>query len=294
MDHPQLSMGETVTGALALAARLEGEGQYNIAKLLRAAAASAIRGTAYKVTLPAENMQLSGEIMRLVGALALIEVDKTLLAAIQLGAAAMAEGRLPLIDVTPNPYLCRTCGYVVLETPAQACPMCNAHAGTFQTILPVYWLEAFDPFQALEHLNNTPQEVARHLEGMPDEAFNRQPSDGGWSIYQILLHLRDAQYLLNFRLGLMLEQEQPTLESQAVFEWATQEAASSPNPTGVFDSYLQSRQQTLARLESIPLKDWWRPGQHQEFGKVNVLQQASYFAAHELTHLPQLAKLGNG
>lgn len=291
MDQPQFNLGETVTGALALAARLEGEGQYNIAKLLRAAAASAINYRAFKTPLPADTMQLSGEIMRLVGALAVIETDKSLLAAIQRGAAAMSEGRLPLIDVTPNPFICRTCGYVVLEYPTQACPVCDAHPGTFQDFLPVYWLEAFDPFQALEHLKHTPQTVASYLEGLTDDDLNRQPSDGGWSIYQVLLHLRDAQYLLHFRLGLILEQEQPTLESQAVFEWASKEEAGSANPTGVFDAYQQSRQETLARLENIPLKDWWRPGKHQEFGMVNLLQQASYFAAHELTHLPQLGRL---
>lgn len=291
MEHQTTSMDETIKGALALAARLEGEGQLNIAKLLRAAVASLSTRSAYSLPLPAEFDRLAGELMRLVGALAVAQVDRSLLAAIQRGAAAMAEGRLPLIDVTPNPFICRTCGHVELEKPATACPGCNAHPATFQAFLPVYWLEAFDPFQALEHLKHTPVVVAGHLEGMPADALVQQPEDNGWSIYQILLHLRDAQYLLNFRLGLMLEQDLPTLESQAVFEWASQEDSGVPDPAGVFDAYRQSRQETLDRLESIPLKDWWRPGMHQEFGKVNILQQACYFAAHELTHLPQLARL---
>ena len=84
------------------------------------------------------------------------------------------------------------------------------------------------------------------------------------------------------------------LESQAVFEWAGREDSSPPNPIVVFDSYRQSRQQTLARLESLPLKDWWRMGLHQEFGTVTIMQQASYFAAHELTHLSQFAQLRTG
>jgi predicted Zn-ribbon and HTH transcriptional regulator len=284
-------MGDTIAGTLALAARLEGEGQYNIAKLLRAGAASAINRAAFKLVLPADKAQLSGEIMRAIGALSILEADKSLLAALQHGAAAMAEERLPLIDVTPNPYVCRTCGFIVLVKPAAACPVCNAHPSTFQVFLPVYWLEVFDPFQALKHLGLVPVVVSGYLDGLSDEAVTRQPPDGGWSIYKILLHLRDAQYLLNFRLGLMLEQEKPMLESQAVFEWADQEDVSPPNQTAVFESYRQSRQQTLARLEGLPLKDWWRMGLHQEFGTVTILQQASYFAAHELTHLPQLAKI---
>jgi len=291
MDRPNSVMGETIAGILALAARLEGEGQYNIAKLLRAGAASAVNRAAFRLMLPAEKAQLSGEIMRAIGALSILEADKSLLAALQLGAAAMAEERLPLIDVTPNPYVCRSCGHIVLVKPSASCPGCNAHPATFQTFLPVYWLEVFDPFQALEHLESTPYIVSGYLESLHEDAVTRQPPSGGWSIYQILLHLRDAQYLLNFRIGLIQEQEKPTLESQAVFEWADREARDPSNPAVVFESYRQSRQQTLARLEGLPLKDWWRIGLHQEFGTVSILQQASYFAAHELTHLPQLVGL---
>jgi hypothetical protein len=45
------------------------------------------------------------------------------------------------------------------------------------------------------------------------------------------------------------------------------------------------------RLESLPLADWWRTGQHGEFGVVSIKQQVSYFASHELTHLPQIERL---
>jgi hypothetical protein len=57
------------------------------------------------------------------------------------------------------------------------------------------------------------------------------------------------------------------------------------------DAYRATRQEILATLESIPLKDWWRTGQHEEFGTVTIRQQVSYFAAHESTHLPQIESL---
>jgi hypothetical protein len=44
-------------------------------------------------------------------------------------------------------------------------------------------------------------------------------------------------------------------------------------------------------LEDIPLEDWWRRGWHEEFGELRLFQQVSYFACHELTHLPQLERL---
>ena len=47
-----------------------------------------------------------------------------------------------------------------------------------------------------------------------------------------------------------------------------------------------------AAADSIsPLADWWRTGRHEEFGVVSIKQQVSYFASHELTHLPQIERL---
>lgn len=47
----------------------------------------------------------------------------------------------------------------------------------------------------------------------------------------------------------------------------------------------------IAKLESIPFAEWWRTGRHEEFGVVSLKQQVSYFASHELTHLPQIERL---
>ena len=104
-------------------------------------------------------------------------------------------------------------------------------------------------------------------------------------------HLRDAQGVLSIRLNLIIEQENSLLESKAVFEWATKEEEHPPTTQEIFDTYRASRQETIARLESIPLSDWWRPGQHEEFGPVTLRQQVSYFASHETTHLPQIELL---
>lgn len=52
-----------------------------------------------------------------------------------------------------------------------------------------------------------------------------------------------------------------------------------------------SRQEIIVRLDSIPFAVWWRTGRHEEFGVVSIKQQVSYFASHELTHLPQIERL---
>jgi hypothetical protein len=282
---------EILPRLVALANRLEGEGQYNIAKLARAVAEALIRQAAFKAPSPAAHGQLVTEIEQVTAALESLDLEETVLAAFRRGIAAMAGGRLPLIHEIPHPYVCRTCGIIVLEEPVDLCPTCGAWPSSFKQFLPVYWLNALEPVDALESLRQIPLEVGALLEGLPEKLLTQPAPEDGWAIRQTISHLRDAQGVLSFRLGLLLEQDHPTLESQAVFAWATQEEEDSPSTQQIFETYYAARLKTITRLEQIPLRDWWRTGWHEEFGVVTLRQQVSYFAAHEVTHLPQIDKV---
>jgi len=282
--------GDIVVHLLALASRLEVEGQYNIAKLLRAAADAMARRAAY-ISLTSEGAQLSSSVEQAISSLSKLGIDAGLIAALKRGETAMTEGRLPLIHEIPHPYVCRTCGDVVVGELPNRCVTCGAWGATFQRFLPVYWLDDLEPFAALERLRQTPGEVASLLDGLSQDTLTQEPAGGGWSIRQVVSHLRDAQGVLSTRLDLILEDDDPLLTSQAVFQWAARDETRPPTIQEVLDTYRVSRQETLAKLESIPLEDWWRTGRHEEFGTVTLRQQVSYFAAHESTHLPQLESL---
>ena len=119
----------------------------------------------------------------------------------------------------------------------------------------------------------------------------RPPQDGGWAIRNVVTHFRDAQGVLDYRLDLFLKEAHPVLEAKAVWSWATNEAERPSTTLEIFETYKASRAETLSKLDEIPLADWWRTGQHQEFGVVTLRQQVSYFAAHEITHLSQIELL---
>ena len=282
---------ETLVRLLALANRLEGEGQLNVAKLARAGAESLLRKSAYQPDQPIEKDRLAAEVKTAVAALAALEIDQARLAALRLGADARAAGRLTMYHETPDVYVCRTCGHVALSEPQANCPTCDAWPGTYLRFPPVYWLDALDPFGALEALRQTHLSVAALLGGLSEAELAQPPADGGWSLRNVISHLGDAQGLLSYRLDLMLDQDNPPLESKAVFEWATADGERPDATREVLEGYRGSRQRMLARLEIIPLADWWRSGQHEEFGRVTIRQQASYFATHEVTHLPQIEAL---
>lgn len=282
---------DTLIHLLALSARLEDEGQYNLAKLARAAADSLCRHAAYRQPAPTASQELATDVRVIAGELARLGFNTELLSALTQGADLMARSQLPLIGVAPHPYVCRTCGYVTLTAPDTTCPTCGAWPGTFQRFMPNYWFDALEPLAALERLRATPVEVASLIEGLSEAQLNRTPMDGGWAIRNVLTHLRDAQDVLAFRLDQFLQRENPALEAKAVWAWAAAEEERPPTALEIFGAYQSSRQETLCKLEQLPLAYWWRTGRHAEFGVVTLRQQVSYFAAHEETHLSQLGVL---
>lgn len=281
----------TLVRLLALAARLEDEGQYNLAKLLRAATDAMSRRAAYMVAMLAGADEVAAVIMQAADALSGFELDNALPLTLKRGAAALTEGRVPLIDEAPHPYVCRTCGHLTLAEPVGRCPTCGAWPETFQRFMPNYWFDALEPFAALERLHATPREVATLLAELPEVAMAQSPHDGGWAIRNVIAHLHDAQSVFDYRIDRFCQEEHPALEMKAVWAWATNEEERLPTTQEILEAYRASRAATLAKLEHMSLADWQRTGQHQEFGIVSLRQQVSYFASHEMTHLPQIERL---
>ncbi len=283
--------GDILIRLHALARKLEEEGQYNVAKVARATADSFVRSKAYTLQLSSRKDELSREGMSIHEDLVSFDLDEGLLNAFKVGALAIGEGRLTMFDETPHPYVCRYCGHAELEYPKNNCPRCNRQPRTFQRFPPVFWLEAMDPLETIHWLEKTPKTVKDLIAGLSEDDLSREVMEGEWSIREILTHLRDAQGVLDFRVNLLINEEDPIIESKAVFEWAKSESESPDTLIDIFETYHALRLKTLNALQEIALKDWWREGRHEEFGKVSIKQQASYFATHELTHLPQIESL---
>jgi rubrerythrin len=120
MEQPDWT--HVLTPLLSLASKLEAEGQYNLAKLARAAVDALGRRAAYQHILSTGEPEPAEEIARITETLSGMGVEPDLLVAFRRGAAVLAEGRLPLINETPHPYVCRTCGHVVVGAVTEKCP----------------------------------------------------------------------------------------------------------------------------------------------------------------------------
>jgi uncharacterized damage-inducible protein DinB len=279
---------EHLVRLVRIARSLEAVGFYNAAKLFWALNDSAqIRATnEHGVPLPAD--ALDREMEAAITELVTAGARPDLITMLKRGQRAAGENRTIRAGEISQAFVCRTCGEIALGQPPERCPVCDARALTFREHLPVYYLEPLHPEQAVAALASGPSEVAVAVEGLSEEDMARAPRAGEWAVRDVLHHLLVTQELLSARVEKMLAEENPLLIGVAAWTAGPDRPLSARD---MLEHHRTSRQDTVRRLQNLPAQEWWRTAQHEEFGQVTVLQQASYFAKHERAHLPQIGAI---
>jgi uncharacterized damage-inducible protein DinB len=265
----------------ALATELEKEGQYNGAKLLRAAAQALVLRESRSVRVALDVDAQADQLEQLAG-----ELDTgpaaTLAGPLLATARALRASTVPLYAEAPDPHVCRICGAVSLQPFPERCPDCGRWPDTAERFRPIYWQRASTPPEAIALLARTPDVIAEILRG----ALTDVPGpDGGWTAHQTLEHLHNAQSIFRGRIDQLLAGGEPELAS--VMVWRME--GNAVTTFELLEGYRTLRQEIVDLLTSAPVDAWWNAGHHEEFGRVTLAEQASYFANHEPTHLAQLA-----
>lgn len=266
---------------IALAGELEKEGQYNIAKLLRAAATSSINRTSTESQVPVEPGEQAKALREIADGLT--DSNAAALATpLRSAADALDAGGVPPYSDTPDPFVCRICGFVSLGPGDRRCQECGRWGAAAESFKAIYWLRASTPPEAVALLDATPAVIGSILRsGNP----TTPGPDGGWSAHQTLEHLHNAQRVFRGRIDQLIAGGEPELAS--VLVWRMDGTAHDTDT--LFDAYRNLRNEIVDMLSGVEAPTWWNRGSHEEFGTVTLAEQASYFANHEPTHLAQLA-----
>jgi uncharacterized damage-inducible protein DinB len=264
---------------------LEAGGYYNAAKLLWAAAFSEEIRTSNEHGVPLDADDLDRELQTVIETLGAAGAEPELIAAFEYGRQAVRENRIIPWTEIPEVHACRTCGEIALGLAPRRCPTCGARALTFRELRPVYYLEPLPPQEAMAALISGPDEVEDAVKGLSEEQMTQAPEPGDWAIRDVLWHLLMAQRVFAARLPKMLAEDDPSLEAIAVW---TIEGEESLSARDILAHYRDSRASTVDQLKAMSPDDWWRTARHEEFVQFTILQQASYFAKHERSHLPQI------
>jgi GNAT superfamily N-acetyltransferase/rubrerythrin len=281
---------------VALAERCASEGQMNLNKLLEAAVYARSRRAGWRHRPQVTRGTMQRELADAIERLKEEELTGVLVAPLQAGLQAMAEGRGDdlLAEVAPDAFVCRTCGHVSLGAAPDRCPDCGSWPGRTRKFVAFFNgdnAEPADPLGVLALLAHNAEDLERLVADLSEEEMRRPPAAGEWSIREHVAHFYDTQEMLDTRVDLMLEHDDPDLTPLAVYELATEAERHPASTQAMLAEFRRRRARCLERLGSRPLSDLWRSGRHPEFGRLTILRQAAYLAYHEQTHLPEIESL---
>lgn len=136
---------------------------------------------------------------------------------------------------------------------------------------------------ALAILGATPPVLAALLPALPVEVVDRRPSTDGWSVREVLEHLRYVEEaVIGARIRQMLREDDPPLAP------AAPSAPSRDNVAAILAGWQAARAGNLQLLRGLTEAQRQRTGRHARYGTITVGEHVVEWAYHDLDHLRQV------
>jgi hypothetical protein len=143
----------------------------------------------------------------------------------------------------------------------------------------------------LDALRATPDTLEGLLRGVTQEqAQAARGGDEGWSIVEVLCHLRDAEERTLARTIAMRDEDDPFLAGYDQEAWARERAYNQADLREALAGFVGFRAQLLAVLGALSAAEWERAGRHEEQGTITISNLIVHIVAHDAIHAAQIAR----
>jgi len=131
------------------------------------------------------------------------------------------------------------------------------------------------------------------LEGVSQtQASQLRDGPDGWSVLEIICHIRDYQDIYLERIEAMLDQDNPTFKSYDRFELIQQNNYVGQNLQAIFAAYSGARDHFIELLNSLNEEQWKRKGKFPNDGpETSVANIALQLLAHDNDHIEQIMRV---
>lgn len=148
--------------------------------------------------------------------------------------------------------------------------------------------------QILTLLAEMPPRLATLTNGLQPAQLQTAPAHNGWSINDVLAHLRSCADVWGNCIGTILAEDTPTIRAMNPTTWITKTAYPEQDFRSSFHAYVTQRTALVAILEPLPPEAWSRSATVTGAGNVlvrTVQFYANWLATHERTHIKQIQRI---
>jgi rubrerythrin len=191
---------------------------------------------------------------------------------------------------------CHGCGVILEGDPPHACPVCGALSVEFEGFGPFYsstaeHLGQLSPEDIIDILEGVPHEVEMAITNVDHAMLQKKSSPDEWSIAEIIGHMLETDLLFVKRAQTLLEAQGKELP-WPMPPWKLQEGKGyeTMQSTELLAHMRAARDQSLALIRAMTPEDWIRKG--LSFGsKISMLDLGTWLANHDRGHLAQIKRL---
>ena len=148
--------------------------------------------------------------------------------------------------------------------------------------------------QIVQALAEQPKSIGSLTAGLSQNALRRPPAPEGWSLNDVLAHLRSCGDMWGKYIALILVKDQPTFRAVNPTTWIKSTNYPDLDFPASFRAYTKQRVQLVKKLRGVPKEAWSRRATVTGGGRPRqrtVRDYALWLANHERSHLGQIARL---
>ncbi len=153
--------------------------------------------------------------------------------------------------------------------------------------LPHEWL--------LEGLDQSCRTLVHVLHGVTQEqAQSIRDGADGWSVLEILCHLRDYQAIFVTRVERLLDEVRPRFEyydERARLAMVLENDYAGQNLAAVLADFCATRDRLIARLAALSDEQWTRVGEFADGDEIDVAMPVVHTILHDADHTEQIARI---
>jgi len=128
----------------------------------------------------------------------------------------------------------------------------------------------------------------------PDEIITKRDGGDGWTVLEVMCHLRDYERLIIERATVTLNQDNPPMPGMNPAALAIEKAYNEQDLATVVEEWANSRAEYLTLQGNTTEAQWSRISTHATRGALTLTDQLILTVWHDMNHLEQLTKIING
>jgi hypothetical protein len=147
---------------------------------------------------------------------------------------------------------------------------------------------SIDRTEMLDKLNRAPVRLERLIEDHPDDLLCQAGDGGGWGAVEIMAFLRDWDVVIDDRLSVMLEEDNPEFEEEDPDLWSIERDYHAEIPDAVLAEFRTGREHLVERLTSLSDEAWSRTGHMPNGSLMTIEDLVAGLVEHDQEHLGRL------